>query len=355
MFKIPKIENSKYYIDRIMNDMQHFANKQRDEIQQRFEKSIGTKKKDPKQVNLDKRKDLELEKIRFINNQTSKHIKKLNKTFPDFRKVNDIYIKLINTSETPVKKIQDALARLLWISNTIDELTQNSEFKIKKARTSETVGFIMKKYLGRINSYYTKNKEFYQTLNDARKYMNQLPDFKDLYTISIAGFPNVGKSTLMKKITKSNVEIQNYPFTTKGLMFGYLKKNNESIIQFIDTPGLLGRNKNNAIEERAQIIVTQYCSEIIFVIDFTQSCGFEIDSQIKLLKKTQNQTDKPIIIYLSKTDIYNEETKELKKEYENKLKKYKIFNESEKLKDFVMDNYMKSISKFDPRKINLIK
>ncbi|MCA9459405.1 MAG: 50S ribosome-binding GTPase [Nanoarchaeota archaeon] len=355
MFKIPKVENSKYYIDRIMNDMQNFANNQRNEIQQRFEKSIGTKKKDPKQVSIDKRKDLELEKIRFLNQQTALHIKKLSKTFPDFRKIDDIYIKLINTSQTPVKKIQDALARLLWISNTIDELAQNSEFKIKKARTSETIGFILKKYMGRVNSYYRKNKEFYQILDDARKYMNQLPNFKNLYTISIAGFPNVGKSTLMKKITNSDVEIQNYPFTTKGLMFGYINKNNEKIIQLIDTPGLLGREKNNAIEERAQIIITQYCSEIIFVIDFTQSCGFEIESQIKLLKKTQNQTDKPIIIYLSKTDIFNEEDEELKKEYENKLKKHKVFVDSEKLKEYITNNYLKSTSKFDPKKVNLIK
>ena len=48
----------------------------------------------------------------------------------------------------------------------------------------------------------------------------------------IVGLPNVGKSTLMKKMTGSDVEIQNYPFTTKGLMFSYLKYNDKKITEF---------------------------------------------------------------------------------------------------------------------------
>ncbi len=354
MFKIPKIEKSDFYIDQCMKSMHEYAQKEKENITKRYSKNISNKKKTKEENNLNKRKDLELEKIRHLNKVINIQLKKLMKSFPDFRKINEIYIKLINTSNTKVKEINDAILRLLWITNTIDELTKNSEFKIKKARTDQTIGFLMKKYLGRVNSYYRKNKSFFLILKDASKFMNSLPTFLDLYTISIAGFPNVGKSTLMKKITNCDVEIQNYPFTTKGLMFGYLKFKNNKIIQMIDTPGLLGRNKENAIEERAKIVISNFCSEIIFVIDLTEECGFNIEQQIKLLKNTV-ALNKPIMLYFSKTDIYDEEIEESERDYKNKFKKFKSFKNSNKLKEYILENYSKSLKKFDPKKVNLIK
>lgn len=354
MFKIPRVENPQKIIDRIFDSMQAYALKERDKITQRFEKSVGTAKKDPKTVILDKRKDLELLKIRYLNSHVNERLKKIIKSFPQFRKVDDIYIKLINTSENNVKKTSDALARLLWIINTIDELTQNTEFKIKKARTHDVVKFTMKKYLGRVNSYFRKNKEFFKILEESRYFMNNLPEFLDLYSVGISGFPNVGKSTLMKNMTGSDVEIQNYPFTTKGLMFGYLDVNEKKSIQLIDTPGLLGRDKNNGIEERAQIVITSYVQKVIFVIDFTETCGYDVSSQIKLLKKVQNYSDN-ILIYLSKSDLYNEETDELLKENESKFKKFKVFKEAKELKSHLIWEYTKSLSKFDPKNIKTIK
>jgi len=354
MFKIPKIENEKFYVDLCMKSMSDFAAKEKDNIQKRYSKSPSSQRKTTDEINLNKRKDLELEKIRHINYKVSLQLKKIIKSFPNFKKTNEVYLRLVNTSETKVKAVEDALARLLWITNTIDELTQNSEFKIKKSRTSETIGFIMKKYLGRVNSYYRKNKSYFLILRNASKFMNSLPTFLDLYTVSIAGFPNVGKSTLMKKITGANVEIQNYPFTTKGLMFSYIYNKNDKAIQLIDTPGLLNRPNGNQIEERANIVIQDYCSEIIFVVDLTENCGYSISQQIKLLKKTV-EFNKKMVIYFSKSDIFNEETLEIEKEYSNKFKKYTIFKDSEKLKEYILENYNQNLNRFDPKKIKLIK
>lgn len=353
MFKIPKIENESFYIDQAMNSMQEIAQKKRNEIDRRFESVITSKKKTRDEINLDKRKDLELEKIRHLNDRINTALKNLIKRFPKFEKVDKIYLDLINTSEVPVPQIKDALARLLWIVNTIDEHTQNTEIKIKRAHTQQTVGFIMKKYLGRVNSYFRKNKEFFKKLDEARKFMNRLPTFENIYTAAIAGFPNVGKSTLMQKVTGSEVEVQNYPFTTKGLMFGYIVESERKYVQLIDTPGLLGRDKNNAIEERAQLVVTDFSDIIVFVIDFTQSCGYDIEAQFKLLKKTAN-IKKDIIIYLSKTDLFNEETEELREEYKSKLKKYKVYTNSDEIRKHLLEEKKKN-TKFDPSKLNLIK
>ena len=353
MFKIPKVEESSFYIDQAMKSMQEYATKEREKIGERFEKSIGTFRKDLDDVNREKRKDLELQKIRYLNDRLNDSLKKIIKNFPNFAKTQEVYINLINTSEVNVTVIKDALARLLWIVNTIDEFTQATESKLKRTKTQATIGFLMKKYLGKVNSLFYKNKTFFRNLDEARKFMNKLPTFEDLHTISIAGFPNVAKSTLMKKITGSDVEIQNYPFTTKGLMFGYLKEDGAKYIQFIDTPGLLGREKSNDIEQRAQIVITRYSQSIIFVIDLTESSGYNVESQMKLLKKTE-ELQKNIVIYLSKTDIFNEETEEVRAEYDKKLKKYLVFTDAEKLRKHCLDEQKKMI-KFDPTKLKVIR
>lgn len=356
MFRIPQIEKSQYYIDNAMNSMQEFATKERTKIEDRFERSKGTARKDQTDVRLDKRKDLELQKIRFLNDRLNENLRKISKRFPDFRKIDDIYKKLINTSPTRVEHIQDALARILWIANTVDDFTQKTEHKMKRVHSQETAGFLMKKHLGKVNSLFRKNKEFFQILEDARKFMNKLPTFEDLYTVSIAGFPNVGKSTLMKNISGSNVEIQNYPFTTKGLMFSYLKHNDKKVIQLIDTPGLLGRTKSNEIEARAQIVINDYCSKIVYVIDFTENCGYSAENQLKLLKQIKNDnSSKTIVIYLSKTDIYNEEDIERKDEAEQKIKKFQVFSNKDELKKYLIDEFLKENKKFDPSKLKLIK
>ncbi len=354
MFKIPKIEKSVFYFDQAMKAMSEYATKEREKIGERFQKTISSQRKSSDENNLNKRKDLELQKIRYLNERSNRYLRNIIKTFPKFAKVDEVYIRLINTSDVNVKTIQDALARLLWMCNTIDEMTQNTEHKIKRSKTQQTTGFLMKKYLGRINSLFRKNKEFFEKLDDARKFMNKLPTFEDIYTVAIGGFPNVGKSTLMKKITGSDVEIQNYPFTTKGLMFGYLEYKGTKAIQFIDTPGLLGRDKNNQIEQRAQLVMNDYCSKIVFVIDFTQSCGYTIEEQFKLLKRT-NDLGKKVDIYLSKVDIFDEESLELKEEYSQKLKKFKVFEDSEEIKKHLITEMLSMKKKFDPSKLKLIK
>ena len=336
MFKILQVEKSSYYIDRAIESMQDAAVKEREKINERYRRNIGMRKKERDDINLNKRKDLELFKIRYLNEQINRDVRKIVRSFPNFLKVGDVYIKLINTSQTSISKIKDSLSLVKWIGDAADEFTDKTQFKIKKARTGDTIGFIMKKHLGKMNSLFRKNKDAFKILEDARKFMNRLPVFEDLYTVAIVGFPNVGKSTLMKKMTDSNVEIGSYPFTTKSLMFSYLKYNSKKIIQVIDTPGLLNRDKNNSIEERAMIIIRNYTQSMVFVLDITNS----VEKQIKLLKKAQ-ETKKPILIYLSKTDIYNEEDREVLQELMPKIKKFKIFDNSDELKNFLVEETLK--------------
>lgn len=355
MFNIPPVENHQFFIDQGVKKMQEAASKEREKIEERFRKNVSTQRKTREEIKLNKRKDLELAKVKFLNDFLNNRIRKTVKRFPDLRHTEDIYRHLIDTSEVPVSELQSSLSRLIWIADSVDELSQRTEHKIKKAKTDQTIGFVMNKHLGKVNSLFRRNQECFRKLEQGRRFMNQLPTFEYLFTVAIAGFPNVGKSTLMRSMTGSKIEIQNYPFTTKGLLFSFLFANEQKCIQLIDTPGLLGRKQNNSIEERANIVLTEYADAIVFVFDVTESCGYSLDQQIKLCKQIQKQ-DTPLCLYFSKEDIFNEEDQERKQDVLKQFRKLSEFSQQETLQEELFRLRRESAKpSFDPSKVKVIK
>lgn len=47
-------------------------------------------------------------------------------------------------------------------------------------------------------------------------------EFSFCRTLLVCGFPNVGKSSLINKLTRADVEVQPYAFTTKALYVGHM-------------------------------------------------------------------------------------------------------------------------------------
>ncbi|MFP4402296.1 MAG: GTPase [Candidatus Nanoarchaeia archaeon] len=354
MYSIPKVFSGKYYASMCIQSMEEYALKERKNIDKRWDSSTQAKKnQEGKEIILNKRKDLEMQKIRHINKKAFEVLQKITKRFPKPQTMPPIYQELLNTSTTSFKEYESALKHIRSIQNGIDMLCSQYLRKIQYSKGHDALKFQFKKFMGKFNSYFTKEEQTFQTLQDTSHFLSKLPTFKDIFTTAIAGFPNVGKSTLMKNVTKSNVEIQNYPFTTKGLLFGYLYHNEVPLIQFIDTPGLLGRTKSNAIEQRAQIIIQNYANQLVFVIDLTTSCGYTINEQIKLLKETI-KLEKPIIIYFSKTDLYEEDEDEEFERVSKQFKKIPQYTNYEELKAYVLEK-QKEEQKLNVKSIRHIK
>lgn len=354
MYNLTQIQTAEFYATRCIESMQEYALKHRSEIDKRWEKSDQAKQnQDGKQIILNKRKDLEMQKVRHINKQAFNQLQKIQTRMPKAQKIPVIYQELLNTSDTSLKEYEQALKTIRDIQDGIDVLCSKYVSKLQYARGHDTLKYQFKKFMGKFNSHYTKNQEAFNTLKIASEFLNKLPTFKDMFTIGIAGFPNVGKSTLMQKITGSKVEIQNYPFTTKGLMFGYFYQGEEPLLQLIDTPGLLGRKKSNAIEQRAQIIIQQFANQLVFVIDVTESCGYELDLQLKLFKDT-TKVEKDIVIYFSKTDLFEQDEEEEFERIQKQFKKYKSFTNHEELKTYLLQQEKKT-NKISETKIQTIK
>lgn len=143
-------------------------------------------------------------------------------------------------------------------------------------------------------------------LEQIRQHMARLPSIDpNTRTILICGYPNVGKSSFINKITRADVDVQPYAFTTKSLFVGhtdykYLR------YQVIDTPGILDRpfEDRNIIEMCSITALAHLRAAILFFLDISGSCGYTIAQQAALFHSIKSLfMNKPLIIVCNKTDL----------------------------------------------------
>ena len=68
-------------------------------------------------------------------------------------------------------------------------------------------------------------------------------------TVALAGAPNTGKSSIVRALSSGVPEVNDYPFTTKGVVMGHVFVDDRRH-QVTDTPGILPRanDERNAME-----------------------------------------------------------------------------------------------------------
>ncbi|KIM29411.1 hypothetical protein M408DRAFT_22781 [Serendipita vermifera MAFF 305830] len=85
-------------------------------------------------------------------------------------------------------------------------------------------------------------------------------------SVGFVGFPSVGKSTLMSKLTGTHSEVAAYEFTTLTSVPGTLRLHG-SPIQIIDLPGIIEGAKDGKGRGRQVIAVARTCNLIFIVLD----------------------------------------------------------------------------------------
>lgn len=312
---IPKIEKPDFYI----------------ELGIRSAKKYAAARKLREKVKTKRIAELEAIKADTFARTIMGHIGKICSSFPSVNQLPVFYKELLE-AVIGADELKISIARMQGAAGKIESLAR--DFK-RGARTSDAGRILQKKreFYGRASSLLKKSKKAFSFAENARKTLKNFPSIKTkLTTICICGYPNVGKSTLLSRLTGSRPEIAAYAFTTKQLMIGYI----ENKMQIIDTPGAFKEDfrKMNWIEKQSYLAIKHLCKKIVFVFDITETCGFTREQQEELFSKLSKRfRAKEFIIYLSKADIGLNK----KEDFVNAHKSYKIFEDSDKLKLFLME------------------
>jgi len=242
------------------------------------------------------------DKLATVSNVINDYMNRITSAHPSYENLPEFYRELIDTV-IGIRRIKKSLAAMNWAAETVRKVVNRS---IKGAKRSKDPDAILKSAYGRISSIIRQIDPELRFLNEARNLMRKIPSFQEVPTVVIAGYPNVGKSSLVSKISTVKPEIATYPFTTKEIYVG-LRKVDGDEIQIVDTPGLLDRpiHKRNKIEMRAILCLRHLADLIVFIIDPTETCGYRIEDQFSLLEEIRSTFDAEVLPVYSKSDLHD--------------------------------------------------
>lgn len=150
-----------------------------------------------------------------------------------------------------------------------------------------------------------RQKDSLAYLEQVRQHLSRLPSIDpNTRTLLICGYPNVGKSSFINKITRADVEVQPYAFTTKSLFVGHMDYKYMRW-QVIDTPGILDHplEERNTIEMQSITAMAHLRSCIMYFMDLSEQCGYSIEDQVKLFHNIKPLfANKPIVLVINKID-----------------------------------------------------
>ena len=247
--------------------------------------------------------------LKDMNDETERSIEEkiesIVKAFPKLDDIHPFYADLINilydkdhykmalgylnTAKTTCEKISGDYVKLLKYGDSL--------YRCKQLKVAA---------LGRMMTILKKLNSSLNYLEEVRKHLGRLPSIDPTSrTLLLSGFPNVGKSSFMNKITYADSEVQPYHFTTQSLYVGHTYYKNIKW-QVIDTPGILDRSleERNIIEMQAITALAHLDACVLYFVDVSEQCGYSIAQQIHLFTSIKPLfKNKPLVIIANKTDI----------------------------------------------------
>lgn len=266
------------------------------------------KSKRPIHVRTRKREAEKLKKVREI---LTSRLEAIVKQFPNFDKIHPFYRTLADIVVS-LDELRQALASVTSSVRIIGKIVRESQRRLGRVGTTSEARQIRTAAYGRISSVIHRLGSRLKLIQVATREYRRFPTISlGLPVVVVAGYPNVGKSSFVAVVSTAKPEVAEYPFTTKKVSLGHFSLEPFSG-QILDIPGLLDRpmSERNPIEKQAIAAIQYLADSIIFLIDPTLTCGYDLDSQVALFHEMKNEFPKlDTSPMLNKCDIASEEEK----------------------------------------------
>jgi nucleolar GTP-binding protein len=225
--------------------------------------------------------------------------------FPKLEEVHPFYADLMNILYDK-NHFKLALGQINMARHLIDNVSKDYVRLLKYADSLYRCKCLKKSALGRMCTIIKRQAQSLEYLEQIRQHLARLPSIDpNSRTLLVCGFPNVGKSSFLNKVTSADVEVQPYAFTTKSLYVGhtdykYLRW------QVVDTPGILDHSleERNTIEMQSITAMAHLRAAILYIMDVSEQCGYSIDEQVNLFNNIKALfVNKPLVLVANKVDI----------------------------------------------------
>eukprot|EP00568_Trieres_chinensis_P005751 CAMPEP_0183292266 /NCGR_PEP_ID=MMETSP0160_2-20130417/1379_1 /TAXON_ID=2839 ORGANISM="Odontella Sinensis, Strain Grunow 1884" /NCGR_SAMPLE_ID=MMETSP0160_2 /ASSEMBLY_ACC=CAM_ASM_000250 /LENGTH=737 /DNA_ID=CAMNT_0025453191 /DNA_START=387 /DNA_END=2600 /DNA_ORIENTATION=+ len=251
-----------------------------------------------------------MRKIKFTQQTINERLSQILEDFPRLADVHPFYSDLCNILyDRDHYKL--ALGQINTAKSLCDSIARDMIRMVKYGDSLYRCKCLKRAALGRMCTVLKRQKASFAYLEEVRKHMSRLPALDpSARTLLLCGLPNVGKSSFLNKVTRADVEVQPYAFTTKSLYVGhcdhrYLRW------QVVDTPGILDHplEERNTIEMQAVTALAHLTCAVLYFVDVSENCGYPVEEQVGLFRSIRPLfANKQLIVVCNKVDVQPFET-----------------------------------------------
>lgn len=262
-----------------------------------------------------RRRKRELARLESVKDSLDGILSGYVKAFPSMENLPPFYRALADIL-LDENRLRKSLGAIDWARDQINKVCNENLGTLRRMRKGSTDPARPRKVAyGRVSSMVQQVAKDLKFLDQARNTLRRFPNFNpEIATVVVAGFPNVGKSSLIRALTDAEPEVASYPFTTKECTVGHRMvvvtdtrgRRKKEKLQFVDTPGLLDRpeEERNDIERQAALALKHLADVIVFLLDPSEHCGYPLEKQERLLKEIKKLFPRiPMFVVENKADL----------------------------------------------------
>jgi len=240
---------------------------------------------------------------------------------PNLNRLDKFYLSILNVY-SDVNVFKRLLGRISGSIKVIKKLSNEYKKAVRSINSSpylhekvaiKQVHRLWRQYLARISSFIEKIEDAFKNLGSIITRLKKLPDYNpELKTIVVCGPPNSGKSSLVGALSNARVEIAEYPFTTKNLIFGHISLDTVPpiVLQIVDSPGLFDRPVDRRKKEELLALeaIRTIANCIVFLFDCSHERTLDLKQQVRIFETVKGFfRGEKIIVAINKVDVNDEE------------------------------------------------